>query len=115
MPTASSTPSPEPSPTAIPSATPEPVTFQAWNPDVVNVLSDLCGRCHNSVTLKGDLDLTSYEAALAGGGSGPAIVPGNPDASELVRVQKGGGHSEMLSGAQLAAIIEWIRAGAPQE
>lgn len=102
------------SPTTPPTATAEQVDFQTWA-DVDFVLSDTCGRCHNGETLKGDLDLTSYQAALAGGSSGPGIVVGNPDASGIVRKQQIGGHYAQLSQAQLQALRAWIAAGAPSE
>jgi len=42
-----------------------------------------CSRCHNADKKKADLDLTSYQAALKGSGSGPVVVSGNLDASKL--------------------------------
>ena len=57
---------------------------------------------------------------LKGGESGPAIVPGDPDASLLIKaVRHAPGVSKMprsgpkLSDAQIAALAEWIRMGAP--
>ena len=51
------------------------------------VLATQCGKCHASTALKlrGGLKLDSREALRLGGDSGPAIVPGNPDESLLVR------------------------------
>ncbi|HEX9795851.1 MAG TPA: c-type cytochrome domain-containing protein, partial [Anaerolineales bacterium] len=96
------TPSPPPTPTPTPTATPTetptatptaepteapPEMPAVWLHGLDNILSDRCGRCHNGMTAKGFLDITSYDTVLTGGNSGPGVVPGNPDASELIRKQ----------------------------
>ena len=57
------------------------------------------------------------QTALKGGKSGPAIVPGDPDKSVLVKVQQGTSHPAMgmLTPEELASIIAWIEAGAPEK
>src|SRR5687767_10984157 len=42
-----------------------------------------CSQCHNADKLKGDLDLTSFNGTIKGGGSGQVLVSGNPEASKL--------------------------------
>lgn len=42
-----------------------------------------CSKCHNPDKKKADLDLTSYQGALKGSGSGPVVVSGNLDGSKL--------------------------------
>src|SRR5438552_4242525 len=42
-----------------------------------------CSKCHNGDKKKADLDLTSYQGALQGSGSGPVVISGNPDGSKL--------------------------------
>lgn len=62
-----------------------PVDF---NRDVRPILSNHCYACHgpDAESLKGKLALNTRTTALAPAKSGkPAIVPGDPDASELVR------------------------------
>lgn len=52
------------------------------------LLGDKCFRCHGADegSREGGLRLDELDAALVGGDSGePAIVPGDPDASELIR------------------------------
>ena len=60
-----------------------------FNRDVRPILSQSCFACHGPDSAhgrEGGLRLDLREAALAGGDSGrPAIVPGNPDASEILR------------------------------
>jgi len=42
-----------------------------------------CSKCHNSDKKKADLDLTSYQGALKGSGSGQIVASGNLDGSKL--------------------------------
>ena len=46
---------------------------------------ETCAECHGAKKQEGKLRLDSREAALAGGDYGPAIVPGKPEDSWLVR------------------------------
>ena len=48
------------------------------------VLADKCLACHSADPKKGGLDLTRRASALAGGESGPAVVPGKPGESLLI-------------------------------
>ena len=49
------------------------------------VLSEHCLKCHGPAKQWNGLRLDSREALLRGGDSGPAIVPGQPDQSRLIR------------------------------
>ena len=49
------------------------------------VLAGTCVKCHGETKPSGGLRLDSREAMLAGGDSGPAVVPGDPDGSLLVQ------------------------------
>jgi hypothetical protein len=51
------------------------------------VLVEHCYKCHSDRTRspKGGLRLDSRAAVLRGGGNGPAIVPGKPDDSLLIK------------------------------
>ena len=60
----------------------------AFNRDIRPILSKTCFSCHgpDAAAVKGGLRLDLREHALKGGESGkPAIVPGKPEESELVR------------------------------
>jgi hypothetical protein len=60
----------------------EKVTYQD---QVLPLIENHCAKCHNADKKKGDLDLTSYNGALKGGGSGQVVMSGNPDSSKLYK------------------------------
>jgi mono/diheme cytochrome c family protein/nitrate/TMAO reductase-like tetraheme cytochrome c subunit len=84
-----------------------PVTFAQVGP----VFTAKCIRCHGATGPKG-LSLLSYASMMAGGNGGPVIVPGQADASQLVKTQSAGGHPGQLSADELTLIKQWITAGA---
>jgi predicted Rdx family selenoprotein len=82
-------------------------------------LRDECGRCHGASRQRGGLRLDSRAALLSGGGRGPALRPGDPDGSLLVRALR---HDDeelaMPPGGAVdpevvAAFTAWITADAP--
>ncbi len=58
--------------------------------------------------------MSTYESSLAGGNSGPAIIPGDPDNSPVITVQLAGGHPGQLSDDEIQQIADWITNGAPE-
>jgi WD40 repeat protein len=60
----------------------EKITYQDH---ILPLVESHCGKCHNPDKKKGDLDLSSYNGVLKGGGSGQAVMPGNPDSSKLYK------------------------------
>ncbi len=56
------------------------ITYQD---NILPLVEANCSKCHNPDKKKADLDLTSYQGALKGSGSGPVLISGNPDASKL--------------------------------
>ncbi|UCF60859.1 MAG: hypothetical protein JSV37_14045, partial [Anaerolineaceae bacterium] len=87
----------------------------SWQDGFADLFSEKCGMCHSSSSALGGLDLSNYQAALEGGASGPAIVPGDPDASLLLTRQATGDHPGQLDGDELALVRQWIEAGALEE
>lgn len=87
------------------------------------VLAQNCYTCHSAraTKLKGALSLDTRESALKGGKSGVAIVPGNPDASPLMKaIRRSDPDTAMppddkdkLPPDTIANIEKWIKAGAP--
>ncbi len=92
--------------------------------DVLPTLLLRCAICHGRQRREGGLDVRTVSALLTGGETGPAIVPGKPDESLLVRKIHAG---EMpprktlafysvkpVADHELEAIRKWIASGAPE-
>jgi len=86
---------------------------------IASLLIRRCVECHNDEKASGGLSLTSREKLLAGGESGPAIVPGDPDESYLLqRVVDGDmppekrGRSQQLPDDEAELFRTWIERGA---
>lgn len=105
---------PTPLPTPVPTRTPLPGGLTSWEGGVQNLFQTRCVICHNPAGRIGGLDLSTYQSALAGGNLGAGIIPGDPDNSQVVIIQKAGGHPGQLSEDELQQIIEWISKGAPE-
>ena len=86
-----------------------------WVGGIRELFSERCVTCHSSDTLEGGLDLSTYQAALSGGDSGPGIVPGDAHEGMLITQQVTGLHDGQFSGDELAFIHDWVEAGAPEE
>jgi hypothetical protein len=74
-------------------------------------------KCHGPTKQEGGLRVDSRQSLLNGGGSGPAISPGEIDNSLLISAIRRTGDFEMppdkpLSEAQVAAISTWVQQGA---
>lgn len=107
---------PTPRPTPLPTPTPDlsaGVAADSWEGTYSALFRNRCGTCHG-FTAVGGINLSTYQAALKGGNSGPGIVPGDPDQSEIVIIQRQGNHPGQLSPAELAQVINWIMNGAPE-
>ena len=82
------------------------------------LLAGHCYECHaaDAERIEGGLQLDSRAAMLAGGDSGPAIVPGDAEASYLIEVLRDVGYEMPPSGPLNAADVDrlaaWIDAGA---
>lgn len=95
-------------------ATDEATTAHFHN-EVLPILRDQCFRCHGEKEQSG-LRLNSREHALAMGESElPAVVPGDPDASEMIvriRDRDMPPTDEGLSDQQIATLEQWVKDGA---
>ena len=65
---------------SFPAGAEDKITYQD---NILPLIQANCAKCHNEDKKKADLDLTSYQGALKGSGSGAVLIPGNPDASKL--------------------------------
>jgi mono/diheme cytochrome c family protein len=82
------------------------------------VLAANCFECHGPRKHKAGLRLDSRDAMLTGGESGPAIVPGAPEKSLLVKAIHYKDEPRMppkgrLTAKDIAALTAWIKQGAP--
>lgn len=79
------------------------------------MLNGRCTFCHSGPDPEGSLDLSSYRGLMAGGESGPVIVPGDATASLLIERQSGPvDHFGQVLPQELEALTDWINAGAPE-
>ena len=81
-----------------------------------------CYECHSGAKTKSGLALDTRVGWQKGGDSGPALIPGKPDESLLIKAvryqdpdsamppAKSGGK---LSDAEIATLTEWVKMGAP--
>ena len=95
-----------------------------FNRDIRPIFSDTCFACHgpDENKVKGKLRLDSLDAARKGGKSGePAITPGHPEKSEVMKrllTKDTDDHMppadfhKVLSKAQIALVEQWIKEGA---
>jgi len=78
-----------------------------------------CYECHShEQKIKGGLALDSRSGWVKGGESGPAIVPGKPQASLLIKAISHADKDlkmppkQMLPAAEIALLTEWVKLGA---
>ncbi len=105
-------------------ATPSPEGIAFFEKKIRPVLAESCYKCHSQAAkdqgkLKGGLFLDTREGVLAGGDTGPSVVPGKPDASLLVKaVRWSSPDLEMppkhkLPDPVIADFGKWVELGAP--
>jgi hypothetical protein len=99
--------------------TPEQLAF--FEKKIRPVLVEQCYKCHSAETekVKGELVLDTRDGLRKGGTTGPAIVPGNPDRSLLIKALRY--KDEALAMPPKARLPEsvvadfeaWVKMGAP--
>jgi hypothetical protein len=92
--------------------------------DVLPILLRHCTVCHGLRRQEGGLNLRSRAAMLRGGKSGPAIVPGKPEESPVIRKIHAGQmppHDRLVEAsvkpvepAEADVLSRWVAAGAPE-
>ncbi|MEI6342114.1 MAG: PSD1 and planctomycete cytochrome C domain-containing protein [Verrucomicrobiota bacterium] len=106
--------------TAAFAAAENPARLEFFEKKVRPVLVDNCYNCHSAETKPaGGLRVDDRHGLLAGGDTGPAIVPGDPERSLLLRrVRHEDAKRRMpkegrsLTDAEIADLATWIRDGA---
>jgi len=88
--------------------------------DIVPVFKRSCSGCHHPGKLKGQLDLTTFEAFKKGGKHGPAFQAGEPKNSRIIEEISGEEPSmpeegDPLTREEIALIERWIAQGAAND
>ncbi len=87
------------------------------------ILETNCYRCHGGANRRGGLNISTREDMMKGSHHGPALVPGHPEQSWMVKLIRHEGPADdpmnmppapkpKLSDADIAVIETWIKAGA---
>ena len=100
----------------------DPSGIEFFETKIRPILSDDCYKCHSrqSEKVKGGLLLDTRDGLLKGGDTGPAVVPGEPDKSLLIKAVRYADENlqmppkgKKLSPEKIAALEAWVKMGAP--
>jgi hypothetical protein len=100
----------------------DPAQIEFFESKIRPVLVDHCYECHSQDAdkVKGGLLLDTKEGLLKGGDSGPAIVPGDPEKSLLIKAVRYTDEdlqmppkNRKLASEQIADLEAWVKMGAP--
>ncbi|MGB8853312.1 MAG: DUF1549 domain-containing protein, partial [Pirellulales bacterium] len=99
----------------------DPRGLEVFTKHLRPLLAHRCGSCHGAGTVESDFDISTREKLLAGGASGPAVVPGKATESLMYRLaarleephmpEEG----DVLTEVELGWLAEWINRGAPYD
>lgn len=92
--------------------------------DVIPILLLRCAACHGARLKRGGVDLRTHSSILNGGDNGPAIIPGQPDDSQIIqRIESEACPPRELllkffvkrpPASETQRLRDWISAGAPR-
>src|SRR5262245_9738867 len=102
-------------------APPDAAGVEYFERNVRPVLVEQCYQCHaaDAKKVRGELLLDTRAGWQKGGDTGPALVPGDPEKSLLIKAVRYGDDTlrmpptGKLSDKQIAALTEWVKIGAP--
>ena len=90
-----------------------------YDQQVAPILKKYCAGCHNGQDLEGGLSVENFADLQKGGDNGPALLPGDPKSSRLLRLVTGQAKPVMPpkgkpapSAAEIELLRGWIEAGA---
>ena len=84
--------------------------------DVMPILQNSCVKCHGGQKTEKGLDMTTYNALMAGSQRGAVVVPGNAAQSSLIHLVSNGNmpkQGQKLTASQIQILTDWVNAGAP--
>src|SRR5437764_1445036 len=95
--------------------------LEFYEKQVQPILAENCYKCHShqAEKIKANFVLDSREGLLKGGETGPAIVPGDPEKSLLIKAVRHVDEDlqmppkKKLPDDQIAILTQWIKMGAP--
>jgi hypothetical protein len=96
--------------------------FEFFEKNIRPLLAENCYKCHSaeSEKIKGGLLLDTREGLLKGGENGPAIVPGDPEKSLLIKAVRYidkdlqmPPKDKKLPESEIAKLVAWVKMGAP--
>jgi hypothetical protein len=100
----------------------EPIKVEAadsefFEKEIRPLLIERCQKCHGEKKTSGGLSLTSRAALLQGGNTGPAVVPGKPSESLLIKAVNHSGdlkmpEKEKLPSRDIDKLTRWVTRGA---
>jgi hypothetical protein len=100
----------------------DPAQLEFFEQKIRPLFVDNCYECHSlqSKKNKGGLLLDTREGLLKGGDTGPAIVPGDPEKSLLIKAVRYTDENlqmppkkKKLPDEKISYLVEWIKMGAP--
>ena len=103
-------------------AEPTPAQLAFFENKIRPLFAEHCYKCHSheSPKLKGGLSLEFRETVIKGGETSPAIVPGDPEHSLLIKAVSYTDpdlqmppKDQILSDAQIDDLVAWVKMGAP--
>ena len=98
-------------------AEPEAAALEFFEQKIRPIFVSHCAECHARKT-HGGLSLDSREGWMTGGDSGPAVVPGDPEKSLLIRAVRWTDKDlrmppkQKLSDTEIADLETWVKSGA---
>ena len=96
---------------------PTPEQRRFFEEKVRPLLVERCFRCHAEKKHEGSLRVDTRETIVAGGDSGPAIVPGKPDESLLIEAVRYRSlempPDRRLPKGEVDVLVKWVQMGAP--
>src|SRR6266478_5862096 len=96
--------------------------FEFFEKKIRPIFVEHCYKCHSAEAekLKGGLLLDTKAGLLNGGDSGPAVLPGDPEKSLLIKAVRYTDKdlqmppkNKKLSDRQIADLTTWVKTGAP--